>query len=135
MYELDENVVNDTQEQVVDVPTTEPETSEVAEQAEEVANPLKVQSPEENSKFAEFRRAKEQAEREAQEVRREAEETIKGLNDFGFSGKTLREIKQEIEARSQGLEIEEYLEMQNEEQSKLDEIHFKRPTNYPKPKN
>lgn len=130
MFE-NENVVNDTQEQVVDVQETVEETSEVAEvetEAEEVANPqtetetTKEQTPEENSKFAEFRRAKEQAEREAQQLKEKTESFIKKLNEYGFQGKSPDEIQAEIEAQMQGIELEEYLKNQQIEKSKIDEL-------------
>jgi len=126
-----ENVVNDTQEPVVEVQETVEETSEVADVdaevntgAEEVANPQTEteQTPEENSKFAEFRRAKEQAEREAQLERERTNSFIQKLNEYGFQGKSPDEIQAEIEASKQGIELDEYLSKQQIEKKKLDDL-------------
>ena len=120
-----ENVLNDTQEQVVDVPNTSEVTPEPQSEVEEVANPQEEtpkQTPEENAKFAEFRKAKEAAEKEALRAKEERDKLINNLNVYGFKGKTAEEIEAEVNAQRQGIEVDEYISQKEQKQKEIDEI-------------
>lgn len=118
-----ENVLNDTQEQVVDVPETEPVTSEVEStieenlivETEEVATPQ--QSKEENAQFAKIRReADQKAQKKVDQIYKDLYDgqpnpytgkPIESEADF-LEYKQQHELAQQAEAR--GVSVEEQKE-------------------------
>jgi hypothetical protein len=88
-----ENMVNDMQEQTVDAQEVQDTgESQVEQPVSEPAEQKPVQTPEENAKFAEMRRAREAAEAEARQVKKDYEIARKYGRDYGvFSEQDIAE--------------------------------------------
>ena len=103
------NTVNDVQEAVVEPQEAEATTSEVVEGEEtQVETPeaepvAKVQSAEENAKFAEIRR---KYEAEARAVKAQNERLLQALKSYGYEGSP-EEIADILTAQAQGISKEE----------------------------
>ncbi|HRR40401.1 MAG TPA: hypothetical protein P5244_04110 [Syntrophales bacterium] len=103
------NTVNDVQEAVVEPQEAEATTSEVVEGEEtQVETPeaepvAKVQSAEENAKFAEIRR---KYEAEARAVKAQNERLLQALKSYGYEGSP-EEIADMLTAQQQGISQEE----------------------------
>lgn len=118
----DFNTFDDVQEQVVDAPETEPDTSEVAEVGEDINVPTTeaepsapVQSAEENAKFAELRR-KYEAEQKA--IKSQNDRLMAALSQYGYEGSP-EEIADALMAQTQGISQEE-AKAQREAQEKAE---------------
>ena len=103
----DFNTVNDV-EVVNEAPqetdtTTSEVTEEVTETPETVEPVAKVQSAEENSRYAEARR---QAEAEAKAIKAQNDRLMQALKPFGYEGSP-DEIADAIMAQTQGISVEE----------------------------
>ena len=114
------NTFDDVQESVVDSQKVDV-TSEVTEEAakapvEEVAKPQ--QTPEENAKFAEFRRKAEMAEREAQRIKAENERLMGALKGYGYEG-TPEQIADLLMAQSTGMTPEEARAQREAEEQRI----------------
>lgn len=83
----------------------ETQTEPVVEQAEteEVAKP---QTPEENAAFARMRREQEQARREAEAYRKQAERMAQAVSKFGYQGNP-DDIADQIEASATGKPVDQ----------------------------
>lgn len=83
------------------------QTEPVIEQAEteEVAKPQ--QTPEENAAFARMRREQEQARREAEIYRKQAERMAQAVSKFGYQGSNPDEVADQIEAAATGKPLEQ----------------------------
>jgi hypothetical protein len=105
----DFNVLNDTQETVVESQETEADTSEVTEVVAEnettqvVEETQPRQSAEENAKFAAARR---QAEAEARALKAQNERLLQALEGYGYKGSP-EEIADALIAQQQGISTEE----------------------------
>jgi hypothetical protein len=102
----DFNVLNDTQETVVESQETEATTSEVTETEETetvVEETRPRQSAEENAKFAAARR---QAEAEARAIKAQNERLLQALAGYGYDGSP-EEIADALIAQQQGISTEE----------------------------
>lgn len=103
------NTVNDVQEAVVEPQEAEATTSEVVEGEEtQVETPeaepvAKVQSAEENARFAEIRR---KYEAEARAVKAQNERLLQALKSYGYEGSP-EEIADMLTAQAQGISQEE----------------------------
>lgn len=127
----DLNTFDDVQTDFVDQSEADTTTSEVAEETKvETAEPLaKVQSAEENSKYAEARR---QAEAEARAVKAQNDRLLQALGQYGYEG-TPDEIADAILAQTQGITVEEATaqreaqeKAEHEKQTLLSEMEFYR---------
>lgn len=117
------NTFDDVQESVVDSPevevtseVTEESTESVKDPVEEVAKPQ--QTPEENAKFAEFRRKAEAAEREAYRIKAENERLLGALKGYGYDGSP-EEIADLLMAQSTGITQEEAKAQREAEEQRL----------------
>ena len=127
----DLNTFDDVQTDFVDQSEADTTTSEVAEETKvETVEPLaKVQSAEENSKYAEARR---QAEAEARAVKAQNDRLLQALGQYGYEG-TPDEIADAILAQTQGITVEEATaqreaqeKAEHEKQTLLSEMEFYR---------
>lgn len=116
------NVVNATQEPVVEV--QEPASGEGVTLAQEPAKP--VQTAEENSKFAQFRREKESAVREAERIKAENELLLKSLNNFGYKGSP-QEVADALTAQKMEITVEEARFRREQEEKRAEESLLKHP--------
>jgi hypothetical protein len=107
----DFNVLDDTQETVVESQEPETDTSEVTETGEDIDAPTNEvveetqprQSAEENAKFAAARR---QAEAEARAIKAQNERLLQALEGYGYKGSP-EEIADALIAQQQGISTEE----------------------------
>lgn len=106
----DFNVLDDTQEVVVEPQEPEADTSEVTEAGETQVETETVveetqprQSAEENAKFAAARR---QAEAEAREIKAQNDRLMQALNAYGYQGSP-SEIADMLLAQTQGITVEQ----------------------------
>ena len=127
----DLNTFDDVQTDFVDQSEADTTTSEVAEETKvETVEPLaKVQSAEENSKYAEARR---QAEAEARAIKAQNDRLLQALGQYGYEG-TPDEIADAILAQTQGITVEEAAaqreaqeKAEHEKQTLLSEMEFYR---------
>lgn len=116
----DVSAENAAPEEVVDPQNVGNDTDEGAEgnAAEEVANPH--QSRNDNSKFAELRRAKENAEKELAEAQRRSESLFNSLRSLGYTGNSISEIEDEINAQNAGIPVEEYRQSEAERKAAIE---------------
>ena len=128
---MEENTFDDVQTDVVDQSEADTTTSEVAEETkvETVESLAKVQSAEENSKYAEARR---QAEAEARAIKAQNDRLLQALGQYGYEG-TPDEIADAILAQTQGITVEEATAQreaqekeEREKQTLLSEMEFYR---------
>lgn len=85
----------------------ETQTEPVVEQAEteEVAKPQ--QTPEENAAFARMRREQEQARREAELYKKQAERMAQAVSKFGYQGSNPDDVADQIEASATGKPVDQ----------------------------
>lgn len=106
---MNDNTVNDVQTEAVGGQGTGESASEVAEteettlsnEPEEVAKPQ--QSREDNKAFAEMRRAREKAEREASEAQAKLNSVVNFSKTLGFEGNTPDDVLIAMEAHAKGV--------------------------------
>lgn len=89
------------------------------QQPGDVAKPH--QSSEENSKFAELRRASEKATADYNTIKGNVDKLLPGLKEFGFTGETLEDVVAEMEAQKRGISVEEYRNSEVARQNAIDE--------------
>lgn len=118
-----ENAGDAASEEVVDPQSTGNDTDEGAEAgnaAGEVATPH--QTRDDNSKFAEIRRAKEAAEKQAADFKKESDALIQRLRGLGYTGNSASEITDEIAAQNEGIPIEDYRKREADRKAEIDNL-------------
>lgn len=78
------------------------------------------QSRNENAKFADLRRAKESAERQLAEAQQRTDSLFNSLRGLGYTGDTISEIEDEINAQNAGVPVEEYRKTAAERKAEID---------------
>lgn len=101
-------------------PAQEPEQQEAAEQPSTEQKPVK-QSREVNHQFKLMRQQQERLQREMEQMQSGNAQLLEALKDYGYSG-TAEEVLNQLKAAKEGISIDDYMERENQIQSRAKEL-------------
>lgn len=118
MYESEKNLGVATQETTVNSDTNTGGSAEITNQQGQDGI---TQTPEQNKAFAEMRRAKQEAEKQAKEAQRQLEYLTKATKKLGYDGDPLS-IADKLIASTDNLEVDEVSKLREKEYAEADRL-------------